>query len=197
MKKLFCFKPDCIDNSYPEKIYSEDMNGAVARWIEILDETKYESDFNLELCFQIEGGEISDIKKMHDSDSYYLFNITNGTYNRTIYIQVPDTKPDFIANIHYYSTEDGGRKGFVLSGYRSQIKFPFNKNMISGEQIFIENDKVCPGEKVTVQITILDHTQFRKSLSVGTIFKIYEGLHEVAEGEIVEIVNGELKLSTS
>jgi len=81
----------------------------------------------------------------------------------------------------------------TASGYRPHIRFPFSKNLTSGEQIFWDRDIVFPGETVRAQIRILDHKTFKNALHEGIEFEFCEGANVVGTGLIVEVRNDELK----
>jgi hypothetical protein len=51
-------------------------------------------------------------------------------------------KVDFIAELKYLTTEEGGRKTPVHSGYRPQVKFCFTEMQTSGQQTFIDKEIV-------------------------------------------------------
>jgi hypothetical protein len=59
---------------------------------------------------------------------------------------------DFIAELKYLPTEQGGRKTPANSGYRPQIKFDFSQQETSGQQTFIDKKTVYPGENVIAKI---------------------------------------------
>lgn len=101
-------------------------------------------------------------------------------------------EPDFIAKLHYYTTEQGGRKTPANSGYRPQVKFDFSDFQTSGQQKFIGTDMVYPGETITAQITILSPSFFQNKLSVGLGFEFREGHKVIGTGKILEILNKEL-----
>lgn len=100
--------------------------------------------------------------------------------------------PDFIAQVTYKTSEEGGRKTPASSGYRPQVKFPFSKDMTSGTQRFIDKEIVYPGEKVKVEITMLSPQLFENQLEIGMDFELREGATIVATGIILDILNGKL-----
>jgi len=51
---------------------------------------------------------------------------------------------DFIADLTYNTTENGGRKTAANSGYRPQVEFEFTKYTSSGKQTFIGQESVSP-----------------------------------------------------
>jgi translation elongation factor EF-Tu-like GTPase len=101
--------------------------------------------------------------------------------------------PDFIAKVTYLTSEEGGRKGYAVSGYRPHVKFEGRKDLTSGEQLFIDKDKVFPGETVTVEVRILGKAFFKNYLFVGQHFEVAEGPRVVGHGEVLEIINPTLR----
>lgn len=100
--------------------------------------------------------------------------------------------PDFIARVMYLTAEQGGRKGYAISGYRPHVKFEGRKELTSGEQRFIDKEKVFPGETVTAEIRIIMKDIFKSSLFVGQNFEVMEGSRLVAREEILEVINSSL-----
>jgi len=100
--------------------------------------------------------------------------------------------PDFIADINYLTTEQGGRKAPAFTGYFPQVKFSFSKYQGGGKQNFIDKEIVNPGEEVTAEITLLLADPFKGSLEIGFKFDVMEGARIVGKGIIVEILNPEL-----
>ena len=100
---------------------------------------------------------------------------------------------DFIAKLEYISTENGGRKSHMKSGYRPQIKFDFTEDQTSGKQIFIDKDIVLPGEVVVAEIILLSPYLYYDQLEVGMKYEIKEGAKIVGYGEIIKILNNKLE----
>ena len=106
--------------------------------------------------------------------------------------------PDFIAELKYLTTEEGGRRTPANSGYRPHVKFPFSKMLTSGQQTFIGKDSVKPGETINAEIMIMSPQFFENMLEIGMEFEVGEGPHLVATGKLIEILNKDLiKLNTS
>ena len=57
-------------------------------------------------------------------------------------------KTDFMAQLKYRTTEQGGKQTPAKSGYRPHIKFDFIEIHTSGQQTFIDKEAVFPGETV-------------------------------------------------
>lgn len=81
-------------------------------------------------------------------------------------------EPDFIAELKYKTTEDGGRKTPAFSGYRPQVKFPFSEMQTSGQQKFIDKKSVNPGDTVNAEVSILSITRGCQKPSC-ILFKVY------------------------
>jgi len=99
---------------------------------------------------------------------------------------------DFIAELKYFSSEDGGRKTPAFSGYRPQIKFEFTEMQTSGEQTFLNKEIVYPGDTVKASIKILSIDYFSHKLSEGLTFEFREGSRIIGTGVIIEIINDRL-----
>lgn len=102
-------------------------------------------------------------------------------------------KTDFIAQLKYRTTEQGGRQTPAKSGYRPQVKFDFTEMQTSGLQTFIDKEIVYPGDTVDAKIKISSPTYFAGSLIEGMEFEFREGATIIGTGEIKYIVNDKLE----
>ncbi len=100
---------------------------------------------------------------------------------------------DFIAELTYFTTEEGGRKTPAQSGYRPHVKFDFDDMQTSGQQTFIDKEFVYPGEQVKAKIKILSVDHFAGTLHEGMPFDFWEGPNLIGTGEITYIVNSKLE----
>ena len=100
---------------------------------------------------------------------------------------------DFIAEIRFLTTEEGGRNVPARSGYRPQLKFDFTEMQTSGNQTFLDKDIVFPGETVTAEIKILSVEYFAKSLTENMKFDFREGSKIIGTGIIKKIINEKLR----
>lgn len=114
--------------------------------------------------------------------------------NILAYYEEDFNKTDFIAQLTYKSTENGGRTTPAHSGYRPTIKFPFDKMQTSGSQTFIDAEKAFPGETVYAKIRIIAFEYFAGRLAEGMCFDFREGDKIIGTGEIKRIVNSKLKI---
>lgn len=96
---------------------------------------------------------------------------------------------DFIAELLFKTTEEGGRKTPAQSGYRPHIKFDFDEILTSGQQIYINQEIVFPGDTVSAEITILAKKHFANKLEIGMHFTFSEGPKVIGTGTILEITN--------
>ncbi len=112
--------------------------------------------------------------------------------NQFITFELVNRQPDFIAELHYLTIDQGGRKKPAFSGYRPQVKFEFSKIQTSGQQKFLNREVVNPGDTVTAEITILSVEFFKNKLSSGLAFDFREGSKIMGTGKILEVLNNEL-----
>jgi hypothetical protein len=103
------------------------------------------------------------------------------------------SKVDFIAELNYLTTEQGGRSTPAISGYRPQIKFEFSEMQTSGQQTFVNIEKVLPGDNVDAKIKIVSPDYFEHSLREGMEFEFREGARIIGTGKIKYIVNDKLQ----
>jgi translation elongation factor EF-Tu-like GTPase len=97
--------------------------------------------------------------------------------------------PDIEAEISFLKTDEGGRKGYVGSGYRPQ--FFYRGEDHDAIQEFVDKERVYPGETVTVRLSLLHPELLCDHIRVDDLFEIREGLKTVGLGKITRI----LKLS--
>jgi len=96
---------------------------------------------------------------------------------------------DFVAKLKYLKTEQGGRKTPAFSGYRPQVKFDFIEMQTSGQQVFMDQKIVYPGEEVTAEISLLSSAFLEKALFIGQSFEFREGSRVIGHGQIIEVIN--------
>ena len=107
-----------------------------------------------------------------------------------------NSKSDIIfvkANVHFKSTEDGGKSIPIRSGYRPNHSFEQPKdirNIVTyvGEIQFTNYEFIYPGETKLVIIKFARVGEIGKYLNIGQKWFIYEVPRLVAEGEILEIL---------
>jgi translation elongation factor EF-Tu-like GTPase len=106
-------------------------------------------------------------------------------------------EPDFVAELIYRTTKEGGRQTPAHSGYRPQVKFTFSGMQTSGQQKFIGKDIVYPGETVRAEIGILSVDYFQHQLFEGMLFEFREGAKVIGTGRILEILNKKLQKASA
>ena len=116
--------------------------------------------------------------------------------NTLTYYEEEFSKTDFIAQLKYTTTENGGRKAAVHSGYRPQMKFDFDEMQTSGQQTFIDKEIVLPGETVTAKIKIVSPDFFAGRLTEGMNFEFREGATIIGTGKIKHIINDKLEFAS-
>lgn len=102
---------------------------------------------------------------------------------------------DFIAELKFQTTENGGRRTPAHSGYRPHIEFSnYPEYLTSGQQTYINREIVYPGETVIAEIGIIATKYFHKRLFIGMEFKFCEGKHISGFGKIIKILNADLRI---
>ncbi|PHN06043.1 hypothetical protein [Flavilitoribacter nigricans] len=103
--------------------------------------------------------------------------------------EADQNRSDFIAELRYRTTEEGGRQRPVRSGYRPHIRFPVDDMLTSGQQTFINRTVVYPGDRVYAEIEILAKDYFAGKLREGMRFEFSEGSRLMGTGKILRMVN--------
>ena len=191
MIETFSYRIETPKKSFHYTIHSVDIKTSVDNWIEQIEDLQNQIySFDIDQVQNIKHQYSTGQLKTHfDKDPFFL------TYKVDDYVQVVNidkiTKglPDFIARVTYLTTQQGGRIGYAVSGYRPHIKFDGREYLTSGEQLFIDKEKVFPGETVTAEIRIVSTHVFKNYLFVGQYFEVSEGSRVVGHGEVIEIIN--------
>jgi translation elongation factor EF-Tu-like GTPase len=100
---------------------------------------------------------------------------------------------DVEAQIVFLSTEEGGKRNPVKTGYRCQ--FRYDGQDWFGLQTFPGKEQVYPGETVNAYVTFLSPEDHKGKLLVGKAFQLVEGSHIVANGVVTRIIELETRKS--
>lgn len=95
-----------------------------------------------------------------------------------------DRKPDFKANITYFSSDKSGLTSPFLSGFRCVLRFPFTNKDFFCIQNYIDTELVFPGENVNANISVLDNST---ELYKGLDFELFFSSIKIGEGVIIEV----------
>lgn len=195
MIQTFQFRTETPDKTYHHIVHSVDVNTVIEKWLRQIEDLQNQ-------VYSFDPSQVQDIKgqysngqlKVHVDKEPYFLTYENGRRQQVVHIdKVNKGEPDFIARVTYLTTEHGGRKGYAASGYRPHVKFDGRKELTSGEQLFIDKDRVFPGETVTAEIRIIGTDFFKNYLFVGQHFEVAEASHLVGHGEILEVINPDLQ----
>ena len=160
--------------------------------IEKIDSHKLDISNNLSVWRNEAGSSIADLidfsTKFCNQSNFdeIIENILN-------YYSEEFNKVDFIAELQYFKTEQGGRKTPVNSGYRPQVKFDFIEMHTSGQQTFIDKETAYPGDKVDAKIKLFSPDYFTESLIKDMEFEFREGATVIGTGKIKYIINYKLE----
>ena len=92
------------------------------------------------------------------------------------------------ARIHLLTTEDGGRSGVLLSGYRSLLRFEGTEGDF-GFELELEPEprtsRLAPGDSGNARLSFWAVEEL-PSLFLGQKFEICEGTHVVGHGSITQ-----------
>lgn len=91
------------------------------------------------------------------------------------------------AKIHFYATNQGGRKGPILPPHFG-CPFEVDKQSYDCRLLLLGERPVGPGDTIVLPIQFLRPDLVLPKLFVGQKFFLWEDGH-IAEGEVVEIQN--------
>lgn len=195
MIQTYLYRTETPDKNYQHLIYSADINSSVEKWLKTIEELQDE-------IYSFDKIQVENIRRhffnnqfqIHIDKEPYFLNYKAGDRIQVVNIdKVKKGNPDFVAKLTYLTSDEGGRNSYATSGYRPHVKFDGRKEMTSGEQLFVDKDKVFPGETEIAEIRMLSPNFFEKYLFVGQQFEIVEGPKVVGHGEVLEIINPNLR----
>ena len=195
MIQTFSYRTKIEGKEFLHTIHSQDLTSSILKWvvqIEDLKEQVYSFKETVVEQIKVEFKE-QRIELNTDEKLSYLRYTIKGKSQITYIDSVKKGRPHFIAELRFLTTEEGGRKGYAASGYRPHFQLEGKKELTSAELLFVDKDKVFPGELVLAEIRIIGTEVFEGLLYQGLEFKLGEGNRIVAEGVINEVINQNLK----
>ena len=99
------------------------------------------------------------------------------------------TEPELEAEIYYLTTEEGGRKTAIHSGYRGQ--FFYDGRDWDAPQEFIDKEICNLGETVKVYLQTTRPDIHNGKFFIGKEFEIREGAKTVGKGKIIKIMRSD------
>jgi len=103
---------------------------------------------------------------------------------------------DIEAEIRFLTTDAGGRRTPVMSGYRPNHDFGIPDMMNDAQHEYIDKDRVFPGEPVNARLWFLRPDFQIGRLYIGMPFTVQEGARLVGNGKITRVCNPELQKAT-
>lgn len=101
-------------------------------------------------------------------------------------------KNDIIAEIKFFSTEQGGRESPVPQERYGCI-FTYQNENFSCFPIIPDSKEICPGDEVILEIKFLYPNLIKQNLKVGDKFTLREA-RVIAEGKVIKVFEDELDL---
>ncbi len=195
MIQTFSYTTETQDQKYYQTIHSVDIESSVEKWLKQIENLQDE-------VYSFDKRQVENIKQQFltkqlnfqlSVEPFYLTYKLGDIIQTTNIRKINKGEPDFIAKVTYLTTEEGGKQRYVISGYRPHVKFDGRKELTSGEQLFVDKEKVFPGDTTIAEIRILSKDFFKNYLFVGQHFEVAEASHLVGHGEVLEIINADLR----
>jgi elongation factor Tu len=101
--------------------------------------------------------------------------------------------PDVEAEITFFPTEQGGRQGPALSGYRPAHRVR-DDYLTTGVHTYSDRDEVLPGQTARGCITFITPEVYPHCLWVGCEIDMQEGSRVVGRVKITKILNPLLQI---
>ncbi|WP_183557343.1 hypothetical protein [Mucilaginibacter sp. SP1R1] len=197
MIETFSYRTKINSNEFIHTVYAKDIHASLSQWITRIKDLQNEFySFDAETVAIIQDQMLIKSAEIAANEfNHHIAFCINDTACITHITKLKKEHPDFTAELYYLRTTEGGRKSYAYSGYRPHFKVDGKREMTSAEQIFIDQDRVFPGESINSEIRILGKDTFKKHLFNGLDFQLYEGTVLVAKGKIIEVLNEDLKRS--
>jgi hypothetical protein len=97
-------------------------------------------------------------------------------------------KPDLVARVHLYRTEEGGR-GNTITGGRFGCPLVYDGEAFDCRILLGQGGaSLAPGQTADVFIKFLRPDLIKPRLQAGSRFKLWEG-KDFADGEVLEVVS--------
>jgi elongation factor Tu len=96
--------------------------------------------------------------------------------------------PDCLGTLSLLPTDEGGRKGFVLSGYRPQHLLHDNYQT-SGLHEYFDVECLEPGQSASVKVWFITPEVYPQSLWPGRRIGVFEGARKVGSLLVHEVLN--------
>lgn len=192
MIKAFTYRTELKETGYSQTIYANSIKESISNWIERINDLKDKVySFNSKEVESIESQFKKGTMEFKASPNILVYKL-NDKYQITHIGEHKELEPDFIAELQFLTTENGGRKGYAYSEYRPIFKLFNKKEMTSAHLIFTDKQKVFPGDKTTALVNILWTEEFENLLYTELEFELLELPRVIAKGKILEIVNKKL-----
>lgn len=104
---------------------------------------------------------------------------------------------DIIGEVRFMTTDEGGRKAGVHSGYRPHFKIASRDVITSSEQSFRDRTFVDLGQTIISEMMLLGVSAFEHALRPGDEFTLQEASKVVARGRVIEVLNPRLNRQNS
>ncbi len=93
------------------------------------------------------------------------------------------------ANFYLLTTEEGGRKSPIKTGYRPNHNFDgLENNFFYIGKVDFEGEWLYLGENRKVTVSFFDARGLREKLTIGREWRIQEGVHLVGKGTITKLI---------
>ncbi|MGA6121677.1 hypothetical protein [Sphingobacterium anhuiense] len=134
-------------------------------------------------------------KRWIDTGQSKVFDVM--AYDKYTYTSIGDLKYEnqnglIILNaiLRLKSTEEGGRKTGIISGYRPKHVFEYTADgkidqTYIGDIVFEDINEILPGEERRIIARFLIHQRIEEYLTKGAVWWIHEGQNQIGEAEIL------------
>lgn len=95
----------------------------------------------------------------------------------------------FAALLTFLSEKESSKTTPVSSGYRCDIKFPFDLVLHTARLQFPETDLVYPDDTVNTEMTLLKNAEITEKIYEGLDFDFYEGTQLIGHGVVTKMIS--------
>ena len=99
--KLYNYRVDGRENIFPKKVYADSVDNSLRKWVDYVNEPETRGQDKTELKTLVTQGQLSQIKKVDNSQDTYFITLTKDNSHLTVFIDEIEITPDFIADLKY------------------------------------------------------------------------------------------------
>lgn len=99
--------------------------------------------------------------------------------------------PHFTAIITFLPEEESSQTTPISSGFRCDIKFPFDLEVYTAVLNFINSELIFPGDTATADVAVLKIDHITGKIFDGLDFELYTSQQHIGHGVVTKLIINE------